>query len=202
LGFKGGTAAYLLYGLPRFSVDLDFDLLKAGSVNKLVDRFNSLFREYSIKDQCDKRMTLFYLLDYGVGQRNIKIEISKRQVPGRYQLMKILGIPVLALDKPSMFAAKLAAVTQRPRFASRDIFDINFFARNQWGINDELVMHYTGLTVVEQLRAVIEKIDQDKKINWLDGLGELVEPDKKQWVRDKLEEDTIQLLRSYQFALS
>ena len=28
LGFKGGTAAYLFYKLPRFSVDLDFDLLK------------------------------------------------------------------------------------------------------------------------------------------------------------------------------
>jgi len=27
LGFKGGTAAYLFYDLPRFSVDLDFDLL-------------------------------------------------------------------------------------------------------------------------------------------------------------------------------
>jgi len=28
LGFKGGTCAYFFYGLPRFSVDLDFDLLK------------------------------------------------------------------------------------------------------------------------------------------------------------------------------
>ena len=27
LGFKGGTACYFLYGLDRFSVDLDFDLL-------------------------------------------------------------------------------------------------------------------------------------------------------------------------------
>ena len=27
LGFKGGTAAMLFYDLPRFSVDLDFDLL-------------------------------------------------------------------------------------------------------------------------------------------------------------------------------
>jgi len=26
LGFKGGTAAHLFYGLGRFSVDLDFDL--------------------------------------------------------------------------------------------------------------------------------------------------------------------------------
>lgn len=28
LGFKGGTAAMLFYGLPRFSVDLDFNLLE------------------------------------------------------------------------------------------------------------------------------------------------------------------------------
>ena len=27
LGFKGGTAAYFFYDLPRFSVDLDFNLL-------------------------------------------------------------------------------------------------------------------------------------------------------------------------------
>jgi len=27
LGFKGGTAALMFYGLDRFSVDLDFDLL-------------------------------------------------------------------------------------------------------------------------------------------------------------------------------
>ena len=26
-GFKGGTAFYLFYNLPRFSVDLDFNLL-------------------------------------------------------------------------------------------------------------------------------------------------------------------------------
>ena len=28
LGLKGGTCAYFFYGLPRFSVDLDFDLQK------------------------------------------------------------------------------------------------------------------------------------------------------------------------------
>ena len=27
LGFKGGTAVYLLYGLDRFSVDIDLDLI-------------------------------------------------------------------------------------------------------------------------------------------------------------------------------
>ena len=28
LGFKGGTALMFFHGLPRFSVDLDFNLLK------------------------------------------------------------------------------------------------------------------------------------------------------------------------------
>ena len=34
LGFKGGTCVYLFYNLPRFSVDLDFDLLTINEKNK------------------------------------------------------------------------------------------------------------------------------------------------------------------------
>ncbi|PIZ76423.1 hypothetical protein COY05_01425 [Candidatus Peregrinibacteria bacterium CG_4_10_14_0_2_um_filter_38_24] len=34
LGFKGGTCAYFFYNLPRFSVDLDFDLLKQDLILK------------------------------------------------------------------------------------------------------------------------------------------------------------------------
>lgn len=33
LGFKGGTAALLFYGLPRLSVDLDFDLIKPEAIS-------------------------------------------------------------------------------------------------------------------------------------------------------------------------
>ena len=34
LGFKGGTCAYFFYNLPRFSVDLDFDLLMVSDKNQ------------------------------------------------------------------------------------------------------------------------------------------------------------------------
>lgn len=39
LGFKGGTAANLFYGLGRFSVDLDFDLLEQEKIGagKIID---------------------------------------------------------------------------------------------------------------------------------------------------------------------
>ena len=33
LGFKGGTALMFFYDLPRFSVDLDFNLIKEGKEN-------------------------------------------------------------------------------------------------------------------------------------------------------------------------
>jgi predicted nucleotidyltransferase component of viral defense system len=36
LGFKGGTCAYFFYGLPRFSVDLDFDLLSVSEENQKI----------------------------------------------------------------------------------------------------------------------------------------------------------------------
>jgi len=34
LGFKGGTCAYFFYGLPRFSVDLDFDLFSPDEIKQ------------------------------------------------------------------------------------------------------------------------------------------------------------------------
>jgi len=38
LGFKGGTAAHLFYGLNRFSVDLDFDLLDETKEQELFEK--------------------------------------------------------------------------------------------------------------------------------------------------------------------
>lgn len=38
VGFKGGTAAVLFYKLPRFSVDLDFDLLDESKKELVFER--------------------------------------------------------------------------------------------------------------------------------------------------------------------
>jgi len=42
LGFKGGTAALLFYGLPRNSVDLDFDLLDETKEEEVFINFKRL----------------------------------------------------------------------------------------------------------------------------------------------------------------
>lgn len=70
LGFKGGTAAYLFYELPRFSVDLDFDLLEDSEENRslVFDKLHSILEKYGeIKDQEKKHFTLFFSISYGVG---------------------------------------------------------------------------------------------------------------------------------------
>ena len=56
LGFKGGTAAYLFYKLPRFSVDLDFDLLKIEKKDFVFGKMKKILENYGrIKEFREKR---------------------------------------------------------------------------------------------------------------------------------------------------
>jgi len=51
LGFKGGTAAFMFYGLNRFSVDLDFDLLDATKENDVYEKIIGIAKNYgTIRD--------------------------------------------------------------------------------------------------------------------------------------------------------
>ncbi len=46
LGFKGGTAALLFYGLDRLSVDLDFDLLDPAKEDFVFDKIERIISRY------------------------------------------------------------------------------------------------------------------------------------------------------------
>jgi len=45
LGFKGGTAALMFYGLNRFSIDLDFDLLDETKADLVFERIVSILQD-------------------------------------------------------------------------------------------------------------------------------------------------------------
>jgi predicted nucleotidyltransferase component of viral defense system len=51
LGFKGGTAAYLFYDLPRFSVDLDFDLLDKNHEQYVFQNVKEIIEKYGYVKQ-------------------------------------------------------------------------------------------------------------------------------------------------------
>jgi len=65
LGFKGGTAAYLFYKLPRFSIDLDFNLLDIKKKDFVFQNVRNILRNFgNIKDEKEKQATLFFLKFY------------------------------------------------------------------------------------------------------------------------------------------
>ena len=65
LGFNGRTAALSFYDLPRFSVDLDFDLLDATKGDFVFAKIQEKISDYGeIKDMRKKRFSYFFLLSY------------------------------------------------------------------------------------------------------------------------------------------
>jgi len=209
LGLKGGTCAYFFYGLPRFSVDLDFDLLVANEENQklIFEKIVNILSKYGqIKDQYIKRFTVFALLSYGDDDHNIKIEINVRKlvenIEDHYELKEYLGISMFVAKKDYLFASKLSALTLRKETATRDIYDIHYFAKNNWDINAEVIKKRTDKTIKEYLADCIAFIEKVKDNQILQGLGELVGNEKeKTWVRAHLKADTIFMLKNYMSVL-
>ena len=198
LGFKGGTAAMLFYGLPRFSVDLDFDLLDYDKKELVFEKISQLLPRYGVLSQAsDKKFTLFFLLNYLKGERNLKIEISKRTEPSQFVIKNYLGISMLVMAEADMVAGKLAALLTRKHFATRDVFDTWFFLKNNWPINESLFTKKTGLPLSEGLEKAKIQVKGIKKTELLAGLGDLLDNKRKDWVREKLIDELLFCLDLY-----
>jgi predicted nucleotidyltransferase component of viral defense system len=199
LGFKGGTAAYLLYGLPRFSVDLDFDLLENTEENRsaVFEKIRRILLAYgTIKDEQEKFFTLFFSLSYAAGEQQVKVEINTRDTGAHYEMKSYLGVPVLAATQASLFAGKLVALTRRREFVARDLYDVHFFLTKRWDIDRNVLEAYGIASLkeyLEQCAVFVEKIP-DKAL--LAGLGELVSEKEKVFVKTGLKSDTAFLLRA------
>lgn len=196
LGFKGGTAAFMFYGLSRFSVDLDFDLLDDSKEDIVFERIEKILKKYGvIKQATRKRFSIFFLLSYQEHAHNIKVEINRRMFGSRFELKTYLGVSMLVMVKEDMFAHKLMAMYERIGKTSRDIFDVWYFLHNNWSINKTIVEQRAKMPfkeLVEKCVVALEKLS-NKKI--LEGIGELLAEDQKTWAREKLKTDTIFLLK-------
>lgn len=199
LSFKGGTAAYLFYNLPRPSIDLDFDLLNSEKQSLVFKKLKKILPRYGeLLDATEKRYTLFFLVRYAKGDRNIKIEISKRPVKTNLEVKNYLGISVLLVSREDMLAGKLAAFLTRKKFAARDLFDLWFFLKEEWQINEGVIKEKTGLTLNQALKKAIQKLMTINKNQLLQGLGDLLDNKQKEWVREKLKTELLFYLRLYQ----
>lgn len=196
LGFKGGTACYFFYGLPRFSIDLDFNIIAKKDESRMYqviyDKIKAITegQKLDIRDGYIKRNTVFFLISYEKGAQNIKIEISRREYSDRYELKDFYGLAVNTMVRADIFAHKLAAATDRKRTASRDFFDIYFFFKESWPINEEIIKIRTGKTLKDYLSFLKKFIEKNiSNRNVLQGMGELLDEKQKTWVKDRLKEE-------------
>ncbi len=199
LGFKGGSAAMFYYDLPRFSVDLDFNLLDIEKKELVFTKIkNFLASHWNLREAREKRFTLFFLISYEKSQRVVKIEISKRKDGSRYNLKTYMGVPAYVMKEADMAAGKLAALVTRRKLAMRDIYDTWFFFSDKWEINDTFLKEKSGMTPDLVFTRAIKIVGKVAKNRILDGLGDLLDNKQKIWAREKLVDDTLFYLRLYQ----
>ncbi len=197
LGFKGGTAAMLFYQLPRFSVDLDFDLI--GTSEGVIERMTKILGDkYTIKDQSKKWNTLFWLLSYKEGETHIKIEVSTRENPfNHYEIQPYYGANIRVLRFSDIVAHKLVALSERINRANRDLFDAHYFLSSPIAteINYEIIKDRTGQSPTDFYKSLLTKVQDVDPQYILNGLGELLTEPQKDWARTKLKVELVGILQ-------
>ncbi len=197
LGFKGGTAALLFYGLNRDSVDLDFDLLDESKEDIVFQKIQGIAAKYGkVVDAHIKRFNLIAILSYETRAHNIKIEVNRRNFGSQYTVQTVLGISVLVMVQEDMFAHKIMAMVERIGKTSRDVYDVWFFLNHHWPISKKIIEQRSGMPARELMEKGIVQLEGMDNRHILDGLGEFLTEPQKDWARAKLKSDTIFLLKA------
>lgn len=165
--FQGGTCLRILYGLPRFSEDLDFVLLNKNPsfnwemyINNMEEEFNTYGFSLSVtnKSKLDKiNKTAFLKTDSSGGllilkdlrtnraKAQIKLEIDTNPPTGSNYDLKFLDFPlpfsVQTQDLPSLFSSKMHALLCREYIKGRDWYDFIWYVSRQTPLNFDLLTH-------------------------------------------------------------
>lgn len=197
MAFKGGTSLMFFHSLNRFSTDLDFNLLDADKIDMVYDKVRAILTRFgTIDDEAKKYYGPVLVLNYGKGERMLKVEISTRQYPNHYEMRSLAGTEVRVMTLPDMFAHKLCAMGER--FSPRDIYDVWFFLQNHTEINEEIVLIRTNKTVSEYAAWCAEQVRKSSPKLLMQGLGEVLNDTKtKTFVKNKLISETASALELF-----
>ena len=146
--FLGGTALRFLHGLPRFSEDLDFSLVKKIEM-PFVEIIKILKNElslagYSVSVKYDDESTVQYALikfeglmkEAGISPHyeqllSIKVDIDTNPPRGAGLetgiVNKYFPLSFLSYDLPSLFSGKIHCVLNRNYTKGRDLFDLGWY---------------------------------------------------------------------------
>lgn len=197
MAFKGGTSLMFFHNLNRFSTDLDFNLLDIEELDRVYDKVRAILTRFgTIDDEAKKQYGPVLVLNYGKGERMLKVEISVRQYPNHYEMRSLAGTEIRVMTLPDMFAHKLCAMGER--LSPRDIFDVWFFLQNHSDINEEIVKLRTGKSVSEYATWCAEHVRETSPKILMQGLGDVLNDTKsKAFVKSKLIDETSSALELF-----
>ena len=197
LAFKGGTSLMFFHNLNRFSTDLDFNLLDPDKLDLAYDKVRAILTRFGTIDaEAKKLYGPVLVLNYGKGERMLKVEISVRQYPNHYEMRSLAGTDIRVMVMSDMFAHKLCAMGER--LSPRDIYDVWFFLQNHTEINEEIVRIRTAKSVSEYTAWCAEHVKEASPKLLMQGLGEVLNDAKsKTFVKNKLIAETSSALELF-----
>ena len=165
--FQGGTCLRILYGLERFSEDLDFVLQKPdpkfsfeGYLSPLRSEFGAYGYDLQIDDRSkpDIAVKKLFLKDHSIGKVlslqfkrrrdfplpvKIKVEVDANPPLGSHLDQKYLDFPfpfaIIVQDPPSLFAGKCHALLCREYVKGRDWYDFVWYVGRKTPVNHALL---------------------------------------------------------------
>lgn len=197
LAFKGETSLMFFHNLNRFSTDLDFNLLDPDKLDLAYNKVRAILTRFGTIDaEAKKLYGPVLVLNYGKGERMLKVEISVRQYPNHYEMRSLAGTDIRVMVMSDMFAHKLCAMGER--LSPRDIYDVWFFLQNHTEINEEIVRIRTAKSVSEYTAWCAEHVKGASPKLLMQGLGEVLNDAKsKTFVKNKLIAETSSALELF-----
>lgn len=190
LAFKWGTLAYFFHGLPRFSTDIDLDLLHDTNQSKTYENIAHIAQQFG-----EVKFKKHLLISYHNGFDHIKIDLSRKiRKNNSYTTVDFYGTQIQVQDLATMVANKLVASLERT--AQRDLFDVWFFLSNNFPLNEVLITERTWYTMQQFRTSLFHHIKTLKpSYKFLDGLGELLDDTQKQFVKNNLRSELSNLIQ-------
>lgn len=198
--FIGGTALRFLYGLPRFSEDLDFSItgVKKYSfldlISKIKKELNLAGYDVSLSYNDEKTVQHAFVKFSGLmyeakispvkGHKlSVKIEVDTKPPAGALLKTKIVNkyfpLAFLSYDITSLFSGKLHALLSRDYTKGRDFYDLGWYLSRWNDLSPNIELLRNALLQTRQ------KVQLPDDKNWKKILTQVVK--ETDW--DKVEQD-------------
>lgn len=195
VAFVGGTALRFIFGVPRFSEDLDFALVnKEGydfekMLGEIKHSFDNANYALSVKFKSERTVNTALLkfpeilhlagLSHRANQNfTIKIDVDTNPPKGgalaTSLINKYFPVTFTHYDLPSLLAGKISAIFSRPYVKGRDYFDIVWLIARHKSLEPNFALLNNALeqagnnlrvTSSDWKKAILEKI---QSVSWQD----------------------------------